>query len=69
MKQYFDKLIVRGADPGDEQPSRTFLGGIIKTLGFGKIPDRPVPVNGVTEEHLRDVARKRLALAVVKFQS
>ena len=56
VKQYFDKLIVRGADPGDEQPSRTFLGGIMKTLGFGKIPDRPVPVNGVTDEHLRGIS-------------
>ena len=63
VKQYFDKLIVRGADPGDEQPSRTFLGGIMKTLGFGKIPDRPVPVNGVTEEHLRDVAKKTVGFS------
>jgi ATPase family AAA domain-containing protein 3A/B len=63
VKQYFDKLIVRGADPGDEQPSRTFLGGIMKTLGFGKIPDRPVPVNGVTDEHLRDVAKKTLGFS------
>ena len=63
VKQYFDKLIVREADRGDVQPSRTFLGGIMKTLGFGKIPDRPVPVNGVTEEHLRDVAKKTVGFS------
>ena len=35
----------------------------MKTLGFGKIPDRPVPVNGVTEEHLRDVAKKTVGFS------
>ena len=63
VKQYFDKLIVRGADPGDEQPSRTFFGGIMKAIGFGKIPDRPVPVNGVTDDHLRDVAKKTVGFS------
>lgn len=52
VKLYFDKLIVRGADAGDEKGAKSFFRGLFKR----SVPDRPVPVKDITDGDLDAVA-------------
>ena len=52
VKLYFDKLIVRGADAGDEKGAKSFFRGLFKR----NVPDRPVPVKDITDADLDAVA-------------
>ena len=52
VKLYFDKLIVRGADAGDEKGAKSFFAGLFKR----SVPDRPVPVKDISDSDLDAVA-------------
>lgn len=52
VKLYFDKLIVRGADAGDEKGAKSFFRGLFKR----NVPDRPVPVKDIADADLDAVA-------------
>ena len=52
VKLYFDKLIVRGADAGDDKPAKSFFSGLFKR----SVPDRPIPVKDITDADLDKVA-------------
>jgi len=52
VKLYFDKLIVRGADAGDDKPAKSFFSGLFKR----SVPDRPIPVKDITHADLDKVA-------------
>ena len=52
VKLYFDKLIVRGADAGDDAPAKSFFGGLFRRSK----PERPIPVKDITDADLDKVA-------------
>jgi ATPase family AAA domain-containing protein 3A/B len=52
VKLYFDKLIVRGADAGDDAPAKSFIGGLFRRSK----PERPIPVKDITDADLDEVA-------------
>ena len=51
VRLYFDKLIVRGVDAGDDKPAKSFFAGL-----FGWGAERPVEVREVTDADLDAVA-------------
>ena len=53
VRLYFDKLIVRGADAGDDKPAKSFFAGLFRR---GAAPERPVEVRDVTDADLDAVA-------------
>ena len=52
VKLYFDKLIVRGADAGDDAPAKSFIGGLFRRSK----PERPIQVKDITDADLDEVA-------------
>jgi ATPase family AAA domain-containing protein 3A/B len=59
VKLYFDKLIVRGADAGDDKPAKSFFGGLFRR----SLPERPIEVKDVTDADLDAVAAKTEGLS------
>jgi len=53
VKLYFDKLIVRGADAGDDAPAKSFFGGLFRRSK----PERPIAVKDITDADLDKVAQ------------
>ncbi len=53
VRLYFDKLIVRGVDAGDDKPAKSFFAGLFRR---GGAPERPVEVREVTDADLDAVA-------------
>jgi ATPase family AAA domain-containing protein 3A/B len=54
VKLYFDKLIVRGADAGDDAPAKSFFRGLFRK---STTVERPIQVKDIVEADLDEIAR------------